>query len=80
MTAQADWIIDLGPGAGHDGGQVTFTGTPGQLIEGDALTRPAPEGVRVVRASFSGFSGGGARRLAVFDEYLIRSASNSGSR
>ena len=26
--AHADWIIDLGPGAGHDGGRIVFEGTP----------------------------------------------------
>ncbi|WP_166351924.1 ATP-binding cassette domain-containing protein [Phytoactinopolyspora limicola] len=39
VMAHADWIIDLGPGAGHDGGQIVFTGTPAELIErGDTLT------------------------------------------
>jgi excinuclease UvrABC ATPase subunit len=28
VMAHADWIIDLGPGAGHDGGQIVFQGTP----------------------------------------------------
>ncbi|MET7422590.1 excinuclease ABC subunit UvrA [Dactylosporangium sp. NPDC005555] len=32
VMAHADWIIDLGPGAGHDGGQVVFTGTPSDLV------------------------------------------------
>ncbi|SPT54008.1 Excinuclease ABC subunit A [Actinomyces bovis] len=32
VMANADWIIDLGPGAGHDGGQVVFTGTPAELV------------------------------------------------
>jgi excinuclease UvrABC ATPase subunit len=30
--AHADWIIDLGPGAGHDGGQVVYEGTPADLV------------------------------------------------
>ncbi|MBF8187899.1 excinuclease ABC subunit UvrA [Nonomuraea sp. K274] len=34
VMAHADWIIDLGPGAGHDGGQVVFSGTPGRLVAG----------------------------------------------
>ncbi len=39
VMAHADWIVDLGPGAGHDGGQVVFTGTPGELVSGsDTLT------------------------------------------
>jgi excinuclease UvrABC ATPase subunit len=33
VMAHADWIIDLGPGAGHDGGRVVFEGTPQQLVE-----------------------------------------------
>ncbi|MFC7623847.1 ATP-binding cassette domain-containing protein [Microlunatus sp. GCM10028923] len=32
VMAHADWIIDLGPGAGHDGGSVVFEGTPAELI------------------------------------------------
>ncbi|HQY30440.1 MAG TPA: ATP-binding cassette domain-containing protein, partial [Thermomicrobiales bacterium] len=32
VMAHADWIIDLGPGAGHDGGQIVFTGTPADLV------------------------------------------------
>ena len=32
VMAHADWIIDLGPGAGHDGGAVVFTGTPADLV------------------------------------------------
>jgi excinuclease UvrABC ATPase subunit len=32
VMAHADWIIDLGPGAGHDGGQIVFQGTPAELI------------------------------------------------
>jgi excinuclease UvrABC ATPase subunit len=32
VMAHADWIIDLGPGAGHDGGKVVFEGTPADLV------------------------------------------------
>ncbi|GGS48000.1 MULTISPECIES: ATP-binding cassette domain-containing protein [Actinokineospora] len=39
VMAHADWIIDLGPGAGHDGGRVVFTGTPAELVaDADTLT------------------------------------------
>jgi excinuclease UvrABC ATPase subunit len=34
VMAHADWIIDLGPGAGHDGGEIVFTGTPADLVAG----------------------------------------------
>ncbi len=45
VMAHADWIIDLGPGAGHDGGQIVFEGTPADLVAdrstltGDYLAR-----------------------------------------
>ncbi len=39
VMAHADWIIDMGPGAGQDGGQVVFTGTPAELVAaGGTLT------------------------------------------
>ncbi|MDJ0426583.1 excinuclease ABC subunit UvrA [Rhodococcus fascians] len=39
VMAHADWIIDLGPGAGHDGGLVVFEGTPANLVaDGSTLT------------------------------------------
>jgi excinuclease UvrABC ATPase subunit len=40
VMAHADWIIDLGPGAGHDGGRVVFEGTPATLV----ATRPTLTG------------------------------------
>jgi excinuclease UvrABC ATPase subunit len=63
VMAHADWVIDLGPGAGHDGGEIVFTGTPAELVTtGDSLTaehlrkyvggkrRPARKGGRSKRA------------------------------
>ncbi|MFD4583726.1 ATP-binding cassette domain-containing protein [Streptomyces sp. NPDC058434] len=39
VMAHADWLIDLGPGGGHDGGRVVFTGTPAELVaSGGTLT------------------------------------------
>jgi len=38
LMAHADWIIDVGPGAGHDGGTIVFEGTPAELVAG-AQTR-----------------------------------------
>ncbi len=32
VMAHADWIVDLGPGAGHDGGEIVFEGTPAELV------------------------------------------------
>ena len=53
VMAHADWIIDLGPGAGHDGGRIVFEGTPAELVASRATltgeylgdyvgTRPKP--------------------------------------
>jgi excinuclease UvrABC ATPase subunit len=36
VMAHADWIIDLGPGAGHDGGKIVFEGTPAALVKSKA--------------------------------------------
>jgi excinuclease UvrABC ATPase subunit len=36
VMAHADWIIDLGPGAGHDGGHIVFEGTPAELVASKA--------------------------------------------
>ena len=33
VMAHADWIIDLGPGAGHEGGTIVFEGTPSALVK-----------------------------------------------
>lgn len=39
VISQADWIIDIGPGAGHDGGTIVFTGTPDDMLtDGTTLT------------------------------------------
>jgi excinuclease UvrABC ATPase subunit len=34
VMAHTDWIIDLGPGAGHDGGRIVFEGTPAEIVTG----------------------------------------------
>ena len=51
VVARADWVIDLGPGAGHDGGRVIFEGPPAELIRasgtltGEHLRRRIEAGV-----------------------------------
>ncbi len=49
VMAHADWIIDMGPGAGHDGGQVVFEGTPAELVA-DGRTRTGEYLARYVGA------------------------------
>ena len=41
VMAHADWIIDLGPGAGHDGGTIVFEGTPADLVAATSRRSPA---------------------------------------
>ncbi|MCW5801370.1 MAG: excinuclease ABC subunit UvrA [Deltaproteobacteria bacterium] len=55
VMAHADWIIDLGPGAGHDGGRLVFEGTPADLV---AAKKPTLTGEHL--AAF--VDGGGGRR------------------
>jgi excinuclease UvrABC ATPase subunit len=38
VVARADWVIDLGPGAGHEGGRIVFEGPPRDLARADTLT------------------------------------------
>ena len=54
VMAHADWLIDLGPGAGQDGGRIVFTGTPADLVaSGETLTAQHLRRVRVaVTAKF----------------------------
>jgi excinuclease UvrABC ATPase subunit len=57
VMAHADWIIDLGPGAGHDGGRIIFEGTPADLVAarstltGEHLAAHVGTGPRPSRAS-----------------------------
>jgi excinuclease UvrABC ATPase subunit len=38
VIAHSDWVIDLGPGGGHDGGEVVFSGSPAELVKSGTLT------------------------------------------
>ena len=48
VVARADWVIDLGPGAGHDGGRVVFEGPPSELVRARARS-PASTSVAASR-------------------------------
>src|SRR3989344_2210771 len=45
----ADWVIDVGPGAGKHGGRITFTGTPKELVRSHTLTGEDLSGRRKIR-------------------------------
>ena len=61
VMAHADWIIDLGPGAGHDGGRIVFEGTPADLVaaarEGRARATLTGEHLAAYSLTGSGPSG-----------------------
>ena len=86
VMAHADWIIDLGPGAGHDGGRVVFEGTPSDLVAGSAtLTGEHLAGVRrragraVVTAGLSYLSRGRTRCPPGLASRCARLGGGSGS-
>lgn len=41
LFAHADWVIDFGPGAGHDGGRVVFEGIPSELLRTEGRAPPS---------------------------------------
>ncbi len=65
VMAHADWIIDLGPGAGHDGGRIVFEGTPADLVAARSTLTGEHLAAFVVQPSLAGSrrasSGGGKR-------------------
>jgi excinuclease ABC subunit A len=61
---EADWIIDIGPGAGKHGGRVVFQGTPKQLLKAHTLTGDYLSGRKKIEVN-------GAGRRAQDDKYLV---------
>ena len=55
VMAHADWIVDLGPGAGHDGGRVVFEGTPADLVAQPSRRSRASTWRRTSRAERSDY-------------------------
>jgi excinuclease UvrABC ATPase subunit len=55
VMAHADWIIDLGPGAGHDGGRIVFEGTPAELVAAKST---------LTAQHLAAYVGGGAEAMA----------------
>lgn len=48
IMEQADYVVDIGPGAGRHGGEVVFSGTPAQMVESDTLTASFLNGARSI--------------------------------
>ncbi|GHH51377.1 ATP-binding cassette domain-containing protein [Streptomyces candidus] len=58
VAKHADWIVDIGPGAGEHGGQVVFAGTPAEMVDGSRTTT-----ARYLRASLPGAETAGAGQV-----------------
>jgi excinuclease UvrABC ATPase subunit len=76
VMAHADWIIDLGPGAGHDGGRIVFEGTPADLVA-DRRTLTGEHLAAYVGAAYVGAAYVGA---AYVGAPARKAASRGGSR
>jgi excinuclease UvrABC ATPase subunit len=70
VMAHADWIIDLGPGAGHDGGRVVFEGTPADLVAGRAGKRAGGQPAGGTRAGGKPAGGKRAGTQSLTGEHL----------
>jgi excinuclease UvrABC ATPase subunit len=53
VVARADWVIDLGPGGGHDGGLVIFEGPPSELVRAEGSLTGLHLGRRLAAAAGS---------------------------
>jgi excinuclease ABC A subunit len=66
VMAHADWIIDLGPGAGHDGGRIVFEGTPADLVAARSTLTGEHLAAFVANASkFAGRPNAGSRSKSI---------------
>ncbi len=78
VMAHADWIIDLGPGAGHDGGRIVFEGTPADLVAARSTLPPSTS--RPTSAPDRGPRGHRETRSLIRFDSSLRSAIKHGSR
>src|ERR1700687_3367079 len=75
VMAHADWIIDLGPGAGHDGGRIVFEGAPAALVAArSSLTGAHADEIFALRPGSGGGVGGMVLEGAPADLVAARSA------
>ena len=59
MMQQADYIIDMGPGAGRHGGEVVFTGTPKEMLQAETVTTQYIRNIKRIEVPFSRRKGNG---------------------
>jgi excinuclease ABC subunit A len=59
IIESADWVIELGPGGGHQGGEVVFSGTKNEFLEADTLTARYIKGIDRIETPYKRRSGTG---------------------
>lgn len=59
IIESADWVIELGPGGGHQGGEVVFSGTKNEFLEADTLTARYIKGIDKIETPYKKRSGTG---------------------
>jgi excinuclease ABC subunit A len=59
IIESADWVIELGPGGGHQGGEVVFSGTKNEFLEADTLTARYIKGIDKIETPYKRRSGTG---------------------
>jgi len=74
---EADWVIDVGPGAGKYGGEIMFQGTPKQLLKAKTLTGEYLSGKLQIRSKLSPFGGSPAGRKTQNYLTIIGAAENN---
>ncbi len=81
VMAHADWIIDIGPGAGHDGGKVVFEGAPADLVARSLhVDGRAPRGLRGVREAPANCASKGVSSFRVVETNTLRGQASCSSR
>ena len=73
----ADWVVDIGPGAGKHGGRVTFTGTPKQLLKSRTLTGDYLAGRRTVQISKVGSDPTRVSRVRPYSQLIVQGATHN---
>ena len=66
IIESADWIVELGPGGGHRGGEVVFSGSKDKFLKTDTLTACYIKGEEKIEPPFKRRNGGG-RKLLLYD-------------
>ena len=59
IMLEADWVVDIGPGAGRKGGEVVFSGTPAEMLKADTLTASYLNGAKAIETPANRRKGNG---------------------